>query len=76
MFDFAHENLPLAFTNTWNKNIELQNPDNFMALRNYYDNHIPLVCSENFKKSPLAEFPRLWNDSNLMKSSPVVAEPY
>jgi hypothetical protein len=59
MFDFAHGNLPSSFANTWNTNMELQNPDNFMALRNDNDNHIPLVRLECFRKFPLAEFPRL-----------------
>jgi hypothetical protein len=52
----------LYFTNTLNTNIELQGPDNFMALRNDYNYHIHLVCFKCFKKFPLAEFPWLWND--------------
>jgi hypothetical protein len=62
MFDFAHGNLPSSFANTWNTNMELRNPNNFMALRNDNDYHIPLVCLECFQKFPLAEFPRLCNE--------------
>jgi hypothetical protein len=62
MFDFAHGNLPQCFANTWNTNMELRNPNNFMALRNDYDYHNPLVRLECFNKFPLSEFPRLWNE--------------
>jgi hypothetical protein len=59
MFDFAHENLSLSFTNTWILII------------------IFLLFAQKISKSLLwLNFPDCGMNSNLMKSSPVVAEPY
>ncbi len=59
MFDFAHENLSLSFTNTW-----------IMII-------IFLLFAQKISESLLwLNFPDCGMNSNLMKSSPVVAEPY
>ncbi len=62
VFDYNNSNLPVTFQNLWRRNFLTRNADNAMALRNDNDFYVPLCRLESYKKFPLYELPRLWNE--------------
>jgi hypothetical protein len=63
---YCNNLLPLSFRNLWPTNAERGNQENTPAFnRNLRDDnllHVPFSRLEHYRKFPLAEFPRIWND--------------
>jgi hypothetical protein len=66
MYDYCNNLLPLSFRNLWPTNAERRNQENTPAFNRILrdDNllHVPFSRLEHYRKFPLAEFPRIWND--------------
>ena len=61
MHDFVHGRLPCSFDELWIRNY--QRVQNERELRNANHFHIPYVRLESFMSFPIAQIPRLWNDT-------------
>jgi hypothetical protein len=57
MYDYRHDNLPIAFDNTWSKNNQIHN----YVIRNADDFYLEDVRAMFLKKQPLYYFPTVWN---------------
>ena len=59
--DYIHGRLPKSFDGLWNRNNE--RVENDRELRNANHFHIPFIRLSSFMSFPIAEFPRIWNDT-------------
>jgi hypothetical protein len=67
MHNFAHGRLPLSFTDMWTTNRN-RNPD--LILRNADDYHVPAHKMASVKRFPFFQFPKIWNEANIVKRNP------
>jgi hypothetical protein len=67
MHNFAHGRLPLSYTDMWITN-RIRNPD--LVLRNADDYYVPAHKLASVKRFPFFQFPKIWNEANIVKRNP------
>jgi hypothetical protein len=67
MHNFAHGRLPLSYTDMWITN-RIRNPD--LVLRNADDYYVPAHKMASVKRFPFFQFPKIWNEANIVKRNP------
>ena len=61
MYDFVHGRLPCSFDELWIRNHHRVENDRELRNANYF--HIPYIRLESFMSFPMAQIPRLGNDT-------------
>ena len=61
MYDYIHERLPRSFDGLWNRNHERVQNDRELRNANHF--HIPFIRLSSFMSFPIAEIPRIWNNT-------------
>ena len=61
MYDYIHGRLPHSFDGLWITNYQRGGDDRELRNANLFD--IPFIRLESFKSFPMAEIPRVWNDT-------------
>jgi len=67
MHNFAHGRLPLSFADMWTTN-RARNPN--LELRNAEDLYVPAHKFASLKRLPYFQFPKIWNEANILKRNP------
>ena len=67
MHNFAHGRVPLSFADMWITN-RTRNPA--IELRNADDYYVPTHKMASVKRFPYFQFPKIWNDANIVKRNP------
>jgi hypothetical protein len=67
MHNFAHGRVPLSFADMWITN-RTRNPA--IELRNADDYYVPAHKMASVKRFPYFQFPKIWNDANIVKRNP------
>jgi hypothetical protein len=62
--NFAHGRLPLSFVDMWITN-RARNPN--LELRNAEDFYVPAHKFASLKRFPYFQFPKIWNEANILK---------